>query len=83
MYVLITSDTVGGVWTYTQELVTGLIHAGHRVTLVSFGKLPLPHQTAWMQHFSRARLSSHRIPSGVDGSLRTRTSRNRNATSSC
>lgn len=49
MYVLITSDTVGGVWTYTQELVTGLIHAGHRVTLVSFGKLPLPHQTAWMQ----------------------------------
>jgi glycogen synthase len=49
MYVVITSDTVGGVWTYTQELVTGLIHAGHRVTLVSFGKLPLPHQTAWMQ----------------------------------
>ena len=49
MYVLITSDTVGGVWTYTQELVTGLIRGGHRVTLVSFGKLPLPHQTAWMQ----------------------------------
>ena len=49
MHVLITSDTVGGVWTYTQELVTGLSHAGHRVTLVSFGKLPLPHQTAWMQ----------------------------------
>jgi glycosyltransferase involved in cell wall biosynthesis len=49
MHVLITSDTVGGVWTYTQELVTGLIHVGHRVTLVSFGKLPLPHQTAWMQ----------------------------------
>ena len=50
MYVLITSDTVGGVWTYTQELVTGLVHAGHRVTLVSFGKLPIPHQTAWMQN---------------------------------
>jgi glycogen synthase len=50
MYVLITSDTVGGVWTYTQELVTGLVHAGHRVTLVSFGKLPVPHQTAWMQN---------------------------------
>jgi glycogen synthase len=49
MYVLITSDTVGGVWTYSQELVTGLIRAGHRVTLVSFGKLPLPHQTAWMR----------------------------------
>jgi glycogen synthase len=50
MYVLITSDTVGGVWTYTQELVTGLVHVGHRVTLVSFGKLPIPHQTAWMQN---------------------------------
>jgi glycogen synthase len=50
MYVLITSDTVGGVWTYTQELVTGLVHAGHQVTLVSFGKLPIPHQTEWMQN---------------------------------
>jgi glycogen synthase len=49
MHVLITSDTVGGVWTYTQELVTGLVRAGHRITLVSFGKLPFPHQTAWMQ----------------------------------
>jgi len=53
MHVLITSDTVGGVWTYTQELVAGLIHAGHRVTLVSFGKLPLPHQTAWMHPLPR------------------------------
>ena len=52
MYVLITSDTVGGVWTYTQELVTGLVHAGHRVTLVSLGKLPLPHQTDWMRSLS-------------------------------
>jgi glycogen(starch) synthase len=49
MHVLITSDTVGGVWTYTQELATGLAQAGHRITLVSFGKLPLPHQTAWMR----------------------------------
>jgi len=52
MYVLITSDTVGGVWTYTQELVTGLLSAGHRVTLVSFGKLPIPHQTSWMQNLA-------------------------------
>lgn len=49
MRVLMTSDTVGGVWTYTQELVTGLVQAGHHVTLVSFGKLPMPHQTAWMR----------------------------------
>ena len=53
MHVLITCDTVGGVWTYTQELVTGLAQAGHRVTLVSFGKLPLPHQTAWMHTLDR------------------------------
>lgn len=52
MHVLITSDTVGGVWTYTQELVTGLAQAGHRITLVSFGKLPLPHQTSWMQRLA-------------------------------
>src|SRR5215469_16217893 len=48
MHVLITSDTVGGVWTYTQELVSGLIRRGHRVTLISFGKLPAPHQAAWI-----------------------------------
>lgn len=53
MHVLITSDTVGGVWTYTQELVTGLIHAGHRVTLVSFGKLPSPPQTEWLRTLPR------------------------------
>jgi len=53
MHVLITSDTVGGVWIYTQELVSGLIDAGHRVTLVSFGKLPLPHQTAWIERLPR------------------------------
>lgn len=49
MHVLITSDTVGGVWTYTQELVAGLAARGHRVTLVSFGKLPTSDQTAWMR----------------------------------
>ena len=52
MHVLITSDTVGGVWTYTQELVTGLSKHGHQVTLVSFGKLPFPHQTGWMKTLS-------------------------------
>jgi len=53
MHVLITSDTVGGVWTYTEELVSGLVDAGHRVTLVSFGKLPLPHQTTWIRRLPR------------------------------
>ena len=49
MHVLITSDTLSGVWTYTQELVTGLVSRGIRVTLVSIGDIPLPRQTLWME----------------------------------
>src|SRR5205809_6309643 len=48
MNVLMTDDTVGGGWTYTQELVSGLIQQGIRVTLVSIGKLPSPQQGAWI-----------------------------------
>src|SRR5947207_11886401 len=48
MHVLMTADTVGGVWTYTQELVSGLIQQGIRVTLVSLGKLPSLQQGAWI-----------------------------------
>jgi glycogen synthase len=52
MHVLMTADTVGGVWTYTRELVAGLLRRGHRVTLVSFGKLPCTFQITWMQGLS-------------------------------
>ena len=48
MHVLVTTDTISGVWTYTRELVSGLVSRGLRVTLVSFGEVPLPEQTAWM-----------------------------------
>jgi glycogen synthase len=48
MHVLVTADTVGGVWTYTRELVTGLARRHVRVTLVSFGEIPAPAQTTWM-----------------------------------
>ena len=48
MHLLITSDTLNGNWTYTRELVSGLITRGFRVTLVSFGEIPLPQQTVWM-----------------------------------
>ncbi len=54
MHVLVTADTVGGVWTYTRELVTGLVRRGVQVTLVSFGEIPEPRQMAWMdglRHF--------------------------------
>lgn len=48
MHVLVTADTVGGVWTYTKELVTGLVRRGVRVTLVSFGDIPTPEQIEWI-----------------------------------
>ena len=48
MHVLVTADTVGGVWTYTRELVTGLARRRVRVTLVSFGEIPAPAQMTWM-----------------------------------
>jgi glycogen(starch) synthase len=48
VHVLVTADTMSGSWSYTRELVTGLVTRGLRVTLVSFGEIPLPEQTAWM-----------------------------------
>ena len=50
MHILVTSDTLTGVWTYTRELVTSLVTGGARVTLVSLGEIPLPQQTTWMDH---------------------------------
>lgn len=50
MHVLVTGDTLSGSWVYTRELVTGLVTRGVRVTLVSFGDIPLPAQTSWMDH---------------------------------
>jgi glycogen synthase len=48
MHILVTADTLGGVWTYTRELVTGLVRRGDRITLVSFGDIPTAAQTRWM-----------------------------------
>ena len=48
MHVLVTTDLLSGSWAYTRELVTGLVTRGVRVTLVSFGEIPLPDQTVWM-----------------------------------
>jgi glycosyltransferase involved in cell wall biosynthesis len=52
MHVLVTADTVGGVWTYTRELVTGLAMRGVQVTLVSFGGFPTRTQSAWLEKLS-------------------------------
>ena len=50
LHVLVTADTLSGSWTYARELVTGLVTRGVRVTLVTFGEIPLPDQTSWMDH---------------------------------
>ena len=47
MRVLMTTDTVGGVWTFTRELTEGLLAQGCSVMLVSFGRLPSADQSAW------------------------------------
>ncbi len=48
MHILVTADTLGGVWNYTRELVTGLHSRGHRITLVSFGNIPTTEQAEWI-----------------------------------
>jgi glycogen synthase len=48
MHVLVTSDTLSGVWGYTRELVTGLVNKDIHVTLVSMGEIPAGEQTEWM-----------------------------------
>lgn len=48
MHILLTADTLTGTWTYARELATGLTAQGIQVTLVSFGDVPLPEQTTWM-----------------------------------
>jgi len=47
MRVLLTTDTVGGVWTFTQELAVHLLGDGHAVALVSFGRTPSESQCTW------------------------------------
>jgi glycosyltransferase involved in cell wall biosynthesis len=49
MHILVTADTVGGVWTYAQEFVAGLLRRGIEVTLVSFGEMPELSQMRWTE----------------------------------
>ena len=47
MRLLLTTDTVGGVWTFTRELTIGLLQRGHSVALVSLGRQPSNAQRSW------------------------------------
>jgi glycogen(starch) synthase len=49
MRLLITTDTVGGVWTYTTELTRGLLQKGITVALVILGRAPSPEQARWLR----------------------------------
>ncbi|HEY1578228.1 MAG TPA: glycosyltransferase family 4 protein [Terracidiphilus sp.] len=48
MRVLMTTDTVGGVWTFTKELAIELLKNRCAVALVSLGRLPSPMQREWV-----------------------------------
>jgi glycogen synthase len=47
MRLLMTTDTVGGVWTYTKELTAELLARGCAVALVSLGRAPSAEQLEW------------------------------------
>lgn len=53
MRVLMTTDTLGGVWSFSQELAAGLLHKGCPVALVSFGRKPSSVQQAWSDQLAR------------------------------
>ena len=48
MRLLLTTDTIGGVWKFTCELGEGLLESGCDVALVSLGRLPSKEQSAWV-----------------------------------
>ncbi len=48
MRVLLTTDTAGGVWSHTEELVDALRARGHHVVLVAFGAVPSAVHREWL-----------------------------------
>jgi len=51
MRILMTTDTVGGVWTFTSELTDQLLQHGHEVYLVAFGRKASPEQERRFDHW--------------------------------
>jgi len=47
MRVVMTTDTVGGVWTFTKELASELLAKGCAVAMISLGRVPTQDQRAW------------------------------------
>ena len=53
MRILMTTDAIGGVWSFTQELASGLLEHGCAVALVSVGRLPDEQQQHWAAEMER------------------------------
>jgi glycogen(starch) synthase len=49
MRVLMTTDTIGGVWTFTKELSAELLSRGCSIALISLGREPSTAQWAWVE----------------------------------
>ncbi len=49
MRVLMTADTVGGVWSYATTLADGLRERDHRVGLLTVGRPPRPEHGEWLE----------------------------------
>ena len=49
--VLMTADTLGGVWTYAIDLCRGLANYGVQVVMLSMGRLPDEHQSRKLRAF--------------------------------
>ena len=49
MRILLTSDTVGGVWSFTRELAAGLLDVDCDISLVSIGSSLKPDQVKWVR----------------------------------
>ena len=49
MRLLMTTDTVGGVWTYAKDLTAELLQKGVAVALVTIGRVPSAVQREWLE----------------------------------
>lgn len=52
MRILITADTVGGVWSYTRELASGLLAQDVSVVLVTLGRALNAEQSSWTERMA-------------------------------
>jgi glycosyltransferase involved in cell wall biosynthesis len=55
--ILMTTDTVGGVWVYATTLATALAEAGYEIILVTQGPPPQPHQLEAVQQVANIELA--------------------------